>query len=253
MAALAMSAVFISSCSDDENVGPDQVPPAKIETISFNDGFAIESWNFTYDVNGRVISISNIFDGGTPESITYDYSVAGQLTIDKAGNKTVYALDGEGRVTKEFWNSEKTEWEGYEYDVDGIMKKIVEHFDGTDHLKYNLTISNKNIANRIRHEEDGTVREDREFTFTSGDNASGIHQIYAVDSEWKHVAGLFGKQSQKLVANYLRKITDDPSSSFGATFEYTFDTKNRVATQTKNGTGSGGSFTEIWTYTYIEE
>jgi YD repeat-containing protein len=253
-AALTLSAVFISSCNEDDGGGPAVVPPAKIKMISFDNGSEVESWEFTYDASDRVSSISNIYDGGTPESITYDYSVSGELTIDKAGSITVYALDAQGRVVKEFWNDDKTEWEGYEYDADGILKKVVEHYGGTDHLKYDLTISNKNVTNRIRYEDDGTtVKEDRVFTYTVGDNASGIHQIYAVDSEWKNVAGLFGKQSQKLLDKYLRKITDDPSSTFGATFTYTFDTENRVATQTKNGTGSGGSFSEVWTYSYYEE
>ncbi len=250
---ILMASVVIS-CGDDDDGDPAQVPPAVIKTISFDDGDAIESWEFTYDANDRVISIINIYDGGAPESITYNYSVTGQLTIDKAGNITVYALDAEGRVQKEFWNVDKTEWEGYEYDVDGIMKKVVEHYDGTDHLKYMMTIVDKNVTNRIRYEDDGvTVKEDREFTYTIGDNASGIHQIYAVDSEWKNVAGLFGKQSKKLVEKYVRHITADPGSTFGADFEYTFDVKDRVLSQTKNGTGSGGPFTEEWTYTYYED
>ncbi|HNC30865.1 MAG TPA: hypothetical protein PKX08_12715, partial [Cyclobacteriaceae bacterium] len=120
--------------------------------------------------------------------------------------------------------------------------------------KYDLTVSNGNTTHRIRYEDDGTtVREDREFTYTIGDNASGIHQIYAVDSEWKNIAGLYGKQSKKLVEAYVRHITDEPETSYGATYTYTFDTKNRVATQTKNGTSSGGNFTESWAYTYYEE
>lgn len=253
IAVLSMSIAFISSCGGDDDGDAPVIPPAKIKIISFNNGDDIESWEFTYDANDRVTSISNIYDGGTPESILYDYTVAGQLTINKGGNITVYALNAEGRVSKEFWNAEKTEWEGYEYNADGIMNKIVEHYDGTDHNRYTLTITNKNVTNRIRHNDDGSVREDREFSFTIGDNVSGLHQIYAVDSEWKHIGGTFGKQSAKLASAYVRKITADPTSTFGATFAYTFDAKNRVATQTKNGTSSGGSFTEVWTYTYYED
>lgn len=246
--------MLLSSCGDDGGGAAPVVPPAKIKMISFNDGSAVESWEFTYDATDRVVSISNVYDGGTPESINYSYAVANQLTIDKAGSITVYALDANGRVIKEFWNEDKTEWSGYEYDGDGIMKKIVEHYDAIDHLKYEMTITSKNVTHRIRYEDDGTtVKEDREFTYTIGDNASGIHQIYAVDSEWKNVAGLFGKQSNKLVNAYVRHITADPTSNFGATYEYTFDAKNRVSTQTKNGTSSGGPFSESWSYTYYED
>lgn len=250
-AVLALSTVFISACSDDDGGGGSKVPPAKIKTIAFNDGFAIESWEFFYDDEGRVTSITNIYDDGDPSTITYDYSVDGELTITKDDNETVYELDDKGRVVKEFWSDD--EWEGYQYNSDGKMVKIFEHWDGVDHLKYDLTVEDGNTTHRIRYEEDGSVREDREFSYTIGDNASGIHQIYAVDSEWKNIAGLYGSQSDKLVDEYVRHITSDPGSSFGATYAYTFDDKDRVATQTKIGTSSGGTFTESWAYTYYED
>jgi hypothetical protein len=254
-AVLALSTVFISACSDDEGGGVAEVPPAKIKTIEIDysgDGSETEQWEFIYDNQDRVASINILYNGESDGTREYDYSVDGQLTINRNGSGTVYALDAEGRVVKEFWNAEKTEWEGYEYDADGIMKKVVEHYDGEDFLKYEMTIENKNVTHRIRYDGE-TVREDRVFTYTIADNASGIHQIYAVDSEWKNIAGLYGKQSKKLADTYLRKITEDPTSNYGADYDYTFDAKNRVATQTKVGTSSGGTFTEKWAYTYYED
>lgn len=252
---LIFSSTLISSCSkDSDETDPVVVVSSKIKKIAFNDGYAIESWEFTYDSNDRVSSISNIYDGGTPEMINYNYAVAGKLTIDKAGNLTNYVLDAQGRVSKELWDEAGTEYEGYEYDADGILKKVVEHYGGVDHLKYNLTITSKNVLNRIRYEDDGvTAREDRAFKYTVADNLSGLTQTYAIDSEWKNVGGTFGNQSRKLLDSYVRHITSDPSSSYGATYVYTFDAKNRVATQTKNGTGSGGPFSESWSYTYYED
>ena len=246
---LALSALVMSSCGDDEGGGKAKVPPAKIKTIAFNNGEAIESWEFTYDEQDRVELITITYDGDSDGTREYDYSVGNELTITRNGNETVFELDNEGRVTKEFWNAEKTEWEAYEYDSKGYMVEITEHYDGADHPKYELTVEDGNTTHRIRY--DGTdIVEDREYTYTIADNASGIHQIYAVDSEWKNIAGLYGKQSSKLVDEYVRHITDDPSSTYGATYVYTFDDENRVATQTKNGTGSGGTFTESWAYTY---
>ncbi|MDP3313118.1 hypothetical protein [Lutibacter sp.] len=255
--ALIASTMFISSCGGDNDSPPPPPPvPSKIKKISmkYTDN-KIESWEFIYDANKRVTSISNIYDGGTPEAITYDYSVAGKLTINKNGTKTVYILDTNGRVVKELWNAAGTEWEAYEYDADGIMKKVEEYYGGKTYLKYNMTIASKNVTNRLRYNDDAgsTLREDRVFTYTVADNLSNIPQIYAVDSEWKNIGGLFGKQNQKLALTYTRKITSNPTSNFNGTFAYTFDTKNRVATQTKNGVGSAGPFSESWTYTYYED
>ncbi|MEO9475724.1 MAG: hypothetical protein ABJG41_09320 [Cyclobacteriaceae bacterium] len=257
-AVLALSMMLTSSCSDDEGGVTPVVEPSLIKTIAIDysggNGDEVEKWEFIYDDNDRIESINNYWNGDLDDVITYDYSVAGKLTITKSDNPTVYVLDSEGRVIKELWDEAGSEYQAYEYDSDGRMTKVIEHYGGSDHLKYDLTIVDGNVTNRIRYEDDGvTVREDREFTYTIGDNLSGIHQIYQVDSEWKNVGGTFGNQSQKLVDTYTRHITEDPTSNFGATYEYTFDDKNRVATQTKNGTSSGGSFSEAWEYTYYED
>jgi hypothetical protein len=256
-AVLALSSGFLTSCGDDDEGGGSKVPPAVIKTIALDyngDGSEVEQWEFIYDTEGRVETINILYNGVSDGSREYDYSVDGELTITRNGNETVFELDDEGRVIKEYWNAEKTEWESYQYNSSGYMTKIFEHWSDADHLKYDLTVEDGNTTNRIRYEEDGvTVVEDREFSYTIADNASGIHQIYAVDSEWKNIAGLYGKQSDKLVEEYVRHITADPASTFGATYVYEFDDKDRVATQTKNGTGSGGTFTEKWTYTYYED
>lgn len=254
--AICLILIFISSCTTDIEGTSEYpvVPDSKIKQISFNASWGSESWEYTYDPEGRVTSIANSWEGGAPEMITYDYSQAGKLTINKGNNSTNYILDGEGRIIKELWNSEGTEYGSYEYDSEGLLKKIIEHYGGADHKKYENTIAKSNITNRVRYQDDGvTVREDRVFDYTIAENPSSIHQIYAVDSEWKVVGGLYGKQSKKLAKSYVRKLASDPDSSYGASYEYTFDDQNRVATQTKNGTSSGGNFSESWSYTYYED
>lgn len=249
-AVLTCSIVVISACSDDEGGGSKKVPPAKIKTIAFDNGDVIESWEFTYDAEDRVSLIEITYDGGSDGTREYDYSVPNKLTITRNGNEFLFDLDSEGRVIKEYYDTD--EWDTYQYNSGGYLIKIIEHYGGADHLKYELTVDDGNTTNRIRY-DGANVSEDREFSYTIADNASGIHQIYAIDSEWKNIAGLYGKQSDKLVEKYVRHITSDPTSTYGATYEYTFDDKDRVAKQTKIGTGSGGTFTESWTYTYYEE
>lgn len=256
---LVIGTMFITSCGDDEGGKAPVVPPAPIKTISLDydgTGADVERWEFFYDTDGRVESIDVYYNDVFDKEITYDYTVAGKLTIDNNGSLTVFDLDAEGRVIKEYWDPlVDDEYTGFVYNDDGFLTEIIEHYDAADHLKFEMTVDDdKNVIHRIRYEDDGvTVREDREFEYTIGDNASEIHQIYAVDSEWKWVGGVYGRQSEKLVDSFVRHITDDPGSSYGATYTYTFDTEDRVATSTKNGTSSGGPYTEKWTYTYYED
>ncbi|WP_225035266.1 hypothetical protein [Winogradskyella sp. SM1960] len=247
--------VLLSSCTND--IGGDSllpvIPDSQIKSITFDGGYGVESWEFVYDESGRVISIANSWEGGDPELITYDYSQSGELVINKAGNITNYSLDEEGRISKEFWNESGTAYARFVYDSEGFLSEVIEHYDGADHLKYKNVIEDGNITNRVRYEDDGvTLREDRVFDFTIASNPSSIHQTFTVDSQWKTLGGLFGVQSKKLVSNYTRILASDPDSNYGATFDYTFDEENRVATQVKNGTSSGGGFTESWSYTYYE-
>lgn len=253
--ALCMSLILVSSCTNEIGGESDfpVVPDSKIKKIIFDSGDGIESWEFVYDASGRVTSIANSWENGAPEMITYDYTQAGKLQLKKGGKITNFTLDAEGRITKELWNSSGTEYVAFEYDSEGILKKVLEHYDNVDHLKFENKINKSNITNRIRYEDNGvTVRENRVFEYTIANNTNAIHQIFTVDSQWKNVGGLYGKQSKKLVKNYVRKLASDPDSNYGASFAYTFDTKNRVATQTKNGKGSGGSFSESWKYSYYE-
>ena len=250
----ALLSITISCDKDDDN-NPPVVEAALIKTINLDytgDGSEVEGWEFIYNASDRVTSIINTYNGSVEDTILYDYTTPGRLIITKSGNPTTYELDANGRVSKELWVADGSEYEGYTYNADGILVKIIERYGGADHLKYDMTVVNKNVTNRIRYEEDLTVREDRAFSYTTGDNASEIQQIYAVDSEWKPVGGLFGEASAKLASGFVRHITADPLSAYGVTFDYTFDAENRPATVTKNGTSSGGPYTEKLTYTYYE-
>ena len=256
---LASSALLITSCDDEKGDGPPVIPPAVIKTISMDylgDGTEVEEWEFLYDDQDRVETINITYNGASDGSREYDWSVPGQLTVTRNGaSPLLFILDSEGRVSREMGDDGDDEtYYLYEYNADGILSKIYERWDNVNHLKFEMTIEDKNVVHRIRYEDDGvTVIEDREFTYNTGDNASQIHQIYAVDSEWKWVGGVYGTQSEKLVASFLRHLTDDPTSTYGATFDYTFDADNRVSGVTKNGTSSGGNYTEKWQYTYYED
>lgn len=253
---MALFMTIVISCKDDDNNNNPVVEASLIKTIHIDydgTGGDVEGWEFIYNTSDKVTSIINTYNGSVEDTILYDYSTAGKLIITKGGNPTTYELDANGRVSKELWVADGSEYEGYTYNADGILTKIIERYSGDDHLKYDLTVANKNVTNRIRYEDDGVaVKEDREFSYTTGDNASNIQQIYAVDSEWKPVGGLFGKACAKLASGFVRHITADPLSTYGVTFSYTFDAKNRPATITKTGSSSSGPYTEILSYSYYE-
>lgn len=184
----ALLSITISCDKDDDN-NPPVVEASLIKTISLDytgDGSEVEGWEFFYNASDRVTSIINTYNGSVEDTILYDYATPGRLIITKSGNPTTYELDANGRVSKELWVADGSEYEGYTYNADGILVKIIERYGGADHLKYDMTVANKNVTNRIRYEEDLTVREDREFLYTTGDNASKIQQIYAVDSRMEN-------------------------------------------------------------------
>lgn len=254
--AICFTFIFVSSCTNEIDGTSEYpfVPDSKIKELSFIADWGTESWTFSYDDQGRVTEIANSWEGGAPDMITYDYSEAGKLTITKGSSVTNYTLDSKGRVSRELWNSAGTEYAEYKYDeATGILSKVIEHYDGEDHLKFENKINKGNITNRIRYFDDGvTVREDRVFEYTIANNPSDIQQVFTVDSQWKNAGGLFGLSTNKLAKNYVRLVSSDPDSRYGVTFDYTFDDQNRVATFTKNGTSSGGSFSETTALTYYE-
>ena len=208
--ALAVSALFLSSCNgdDDGGNGPDVVA-SLIKTVGVvYEGDGVETYEFIYDANKRVTSINNVWTGegeepGEPSVIAFNYTVANQLTITRDGSNTVYEIDGGGRITKEFWDSEKTEWAAYEYNAEGYMTKLIEHWGGTDHVKFTIDIQNENVIRHTRYNDAGAVNRIKEFKFvTSGSgNLSALQQTNAVDSNWKVIGGFYGKASKQLVAS----------------------------------------------------
>lgn len=251
---LAMSGMlFLSSCGgDDDDGGTPEVEVSPVKTIGVDYGDGVEGYTFTYDNQGRIDFITNTWEGEEVDIIDFDYSVAGKLTITKEDWPTVYEIDSEGRITKEFWNEDQTEWAAYQYNTEGFLIKVIEHWDGTDHNKFTLDVANGNVTRHTRYNDEGVINRIKDFTFfTSGsDNVNDLQQTNAVDSNWKVVNGLFGKSSKKLV-NFLEywNGAGDEANKKRTEITYTFDSKDRVATMIRAGDG----FQESYSYTYYEE
>lgn len=245
--AVLTSVAMISCGNNNDDDDDNKVEASLIKTISVNYGDGVEGYEFIYNTDGTISHILNTWEGEQVDDILYDYTVAGKLTITKEGYATVYDLDSEGRVVKEIWDD--TSWASYTYNADGYLTKISEYWDGVDHVKYDVDITNGNVTKHTRYDDAGVINRYKTFTYTSGDNVNDIQQANAVDSNWKTVGGLFGKPSNKLV-DYLEYWTPgDEANTSTTTITYTFDAKNRPATITRSGDG----WSELYTYTYYEE
>ncbi len=249
MVLAAITAMSFTACDnkDDDGDDPIVVPPAKIKTIGVNYGDGVEGYEFIYDANDRVSKIYNSWEGVTVDTITYDYSVAGKLTITKEDWPTTYELNAQGLVVKEIWD--ETSYASYEYDANGYLTGINEFWDGTNHKKFEVEVTNGNVTKHTRYNDEGVVNRYKTFTYTAGENTAKIQQANAVDSNWKTVGGIFGKPSNKLVDYLEYWAPGDEANKKTTTITYTFDAKNRIATMTRAGDG----WQENYTFTYYED
>lgn len=250
--AVLMAAVVVSCKKDDD--GDTNVKSYLLKSVSFEADWAggVEMWEFTYDgTSKKVTKFDNYWDGGIDKTVNYDYTMPGMLMLTRdGGTYGEYEMNDLGQITKEDWGG--GEWASYEYNTDGFLSKVYEHWGDADHLKYEMYFANGNITRISTFDDDGvTVKKIKEFAYTVGDNVNGLHQANAVDSDWKTVGNFYGKPSKKLVDYFEywdpREVSPVKSKS---SLSYEFDTKNRVSKVTKTLTDMS---TEIWDYTYYEE
>lgn len=246
---IMLSATMIVSCkknggNDDDDKKVEATP---IKTLSVVTVDGTDSYTFTYDDKKRVSKIDNYWNDILDKTILYNYSVAGKLSITSGSNSpTMYEMNAAGLVTKELWSED--EWAAYEYDANGYMIKVVEHWDGADHLKMEAVINNGNIMKHTNYTDDGTVSRIKEFTYTAGDNVNEIHQASMIDHNTKPIGGIFGKPSKKI----LQSLTywdprENPVSQRTTTMTYEFDAQNRPTKWTR--TLYDGN-QEVYTYSY---
>lgn len=212
----------------------------KTTGVVYTDG--TDLYEFNYDNLSRIENIVNYWNDVLDKTLIYDYSVPGQLTIDRDGGLTVYKLDDQGRVI------EDGDGTTYEYNSDGYLIKVNEYWDNAYHLKYSVDIADGNVTKITTFDDDGvTAKRIKEFTYTSGNNTNGIDQVIVVDSPWKTIGGLYGKVSAKLV-DYLEywDPRESPIVVKRTTISYEFDSKDRPTIITRNGDG----WQEVFTYSY---
>ncbi len=254
---LVACTVFISSCGDDDGGGPEEIPPALIKSITFDedDGGYVVTWEFTYDDQDRLIlvEVDDSFDG--LYDITYDYSVSGQLTELEAGlYETVFELDSEGRIIKQLRDVPE-DYNTFEYDADGYLVEYTEVRDDIVDFKETATIADDNIT--VHNRFDGaTVARTKTFTYlpsATALNVSNLPQANLRNSERRTVSGLYGKGSKKLADFLELDYVGAPEEYVKNSNAYTFDADNRVLTIQRTGVDEDDvatSLNELFTYTY---
>lgn len=251
LVALLMAGTF-TSCDKNKEEEENENKAYLIKTIEFNADWqgGVSGYEFFYDADSAVTGFDRTWEGAADGDFLYDYTVSGKLTVTKDGDVYgEYDLNNNGFVTKEDWGND--EWAAYEYDANGFLSKVYEHWGGEDHLKYEMTITDGNITKITTYDDDGvTAKKIKEFSYTIGDNLNNLHQANAVDSDWKTVGFFYGNASKKLVDHFdYWDPRENPITKSTSSFAYTFDTLNRPTVVTKTLTDMS---TEVWEYTYYE-
>lgn len=212
----------------------------KTTGVVYTDG--TDLYKFSYDALSRIDTITNYWNDELDKTLYYDFSVPGELTIDRNGDLSVYELDNAGRVVIDADGSK------CEYNADGYLLKMSEFWDNAFHLKYEMVITNGNVMKITTYDDDGvTAKKIKEFVYTSGENINGIDQVIVVDSPWKTIGGLYGKVSKNLV-DYLEywDPRENPIVKSRTTITYEFDANDRPTEILRTGDG----WQEVFTYTY---
>lgn len=260
---LVLSALFISSCGDDDD-GSDggEIPPALVKTLVIDE----TTWTFTYDEahDNRLTKVDVVEVGEDPYSYTYDYSVAGKLSETEAGSwgeyTTVFAIDDKGRIVKLFWDAEvDDEFEGFQYNSEGFLVRWYESVGGDERNYYTATVADGNVTVHTSFDEDGTtVSRTKTFTYlpsASALNVSSLPQANLRNSERRAIGGLYGSASKKLVDFLELEYPGAPEEYVKNTNTYTFDDENRVVSITRTGVDSEGNPTDLnetFFYTYYD-
>lgn len=245
--AILLVTSFYSCKKSESDPEPTPVTVSPIKSMGVVYGTDVERYDITYDANKRIAQILDYWNAALDKTITYDWTVAGKLTISSAkASSTVYDINSSYMVTKEDWGN--GEYAKYEYDANGYLIKIIEHWGDADHLKMLAEVSNGNVIKHTTYDDDGvTAKKIKVFTFTNGDNVNEIQQTNMVDNNTKPLGNLFGKSSKKLV-DFLEywDPREDPIVKKKTTITYEFDTQNRPTKITR----SGIDWQEIYTYSY---
>ena len=106
MAVLFAMSFYSCKKSDSE---PEPVPvtvsPNKSMGVVY--GTDVERYDITYDANKRITQILDYWNNALDKTITYDWSVAGKLTITSGTTVTVYDINSNSFIETQYYSGAK--------------------------------------------------------------------------------------------------------------------------------------------------
>ena len=234
-------ALFIASCQQEHEIAvptdPDPPVPtpgvSRVKTSSLED----EKTIYSYDQLNRLI-LSEYSDGYSTCTYSGDFVIIRYFAPDSSLQSfTTMELNADGRVGARTvsYNASYREW--YEYNTDGQVSKT-RAVNGNDEFINTYNYSNGNLDSTTYY-LNGQLRYTYTYSYYPNHLNNISHEAYGQRYR--------GNESRNLVKQwYGRK----PSGEIfiQASFTYTFDAKNRVATQTQIFNDNISTFS----YTYVE-
>ncbi|WP_113661523.1 DUF4595 domain-containing protein [Pedobacter nanyangensis] len=128
--------LIVASCSKNNENPTEETKTCRQTEARFNDGTVFQ---YTYDDKGRVVTWKQIWNGGSTETITYQYSANEIIETEKGdyNNVTKHTLDASGRITASGTTT-------YTYDANGYLLKIKDGSTTTDFVYTNGNITSIN-------------------------------------------------------------------------------------------------------------
>lgn len=203
--------LIVASCSKSKDNPTDETKTCKQTETKFGDGTVFQ---YTYDDKGRVVTWKQVWNGGTTETITYEYSANEIVETEKGAytNVTKHTLDASGRISA----SGNTT---YTYDANGYLTQIK---DGSQTTSFTYTNGNITSIN------DGY----RTYAITYGTDTynGGFFRYNTNDTFPEQVEtplfGYYGKRSKALP---VKSVITSGGSQTTETYTYEKDENGNIA------------------------
>ena len=222
--------VALVSCKKDNPGGDDEKAfkqTARMKTLIavYSDGE--ESWEYTYNAQGRVSQVVAAWAGEPYSTFTFTYS--GNTCVVKDGDKNAYDIDlnDKGLATKIKDYVENKTIDLF-YDADGFITSAL--INGEDACQQSVT---NECVDYWTRKGDGDTWRHKEHTYTTTENVGAVHTEWAEDcgiKRWIYESGLVGRASR-----YCCATAQWADRTALAEYEYQFDaTTGAISKETKN-------------------